>query len=104
MNAKTQGKEWSVWVSGAMARNFCKIVDAEQNIIAVVQNDPSGIVTHEDEANAELICRSVNNHHELVELVKLLDEHEGAEGWSKGMRERIDAVLAKAEASQREGK
>jgi hypothetical protein len=31
----------------------------------------------------------------LLELVGDLDAHEGAEGWSEGMRERINAALAK---------
>lgn len=29
----------------------------------------------------------------LRELIAELDGHEGAEGWSEGMRERIDAAL-----------
>ena len=49
------------------------------------------------EANATFIVNAVNSHDELISLVKLLDQHEGSEGWSKGMRERIDNVIAKAE-------
>lgn len=98
MNAKTQGKEWSVWVSGAMARNFCKIVDADQNIVAVVQNDPSGIVTQEDEANAELIVRCVNSHDKLIEALKRI-----AYGDPKGMPDDMIAAEALgAESRQRE--
>lgn len=32
---------------------------------------------------------------ELLELIKMMDEHEGAEGWSSWLRVRIDAAIAK---------
>jgi len=48
----------------------------------------SGYNSAADDAQAEL-----TRLRQLVEearvLIKLMDEHEGAEGWSEGMRERI---------------
>lgn len=33
------------------------------------------------------------SYDEMVLLIKELDEHEGAEGWSRGIKERVNAVL-----------
>ncbi len=71
---------------------------SKQNI-ANCKNVQEGnpMTAEETYANAELIVKAVNSYDELIALVKLMNEHEGAERWSKGMKERIEKALKLAE-------
>jgi hypothetical protein len=92
----TQG-EWEV--------EYCldgsTFITSGERIIAMIQSDNDEGVTPEDDANAELICKSVNNYQSLVDaLVKVNEQinlhikHQDLGiGWLETAKETIQTAL-----------